>query len=213
MSRLGSMNSRFNEKSEVISLLLLTLFIFALALISPVTYASSDSHFSLIVSQSILEQGTIRLDAYYEVAPALFDSFDYQVDMLNGHWFYNYPTGSSLFSLPFVGIALLSGSDMLIVGDNHLWQNIISALVVAAVFLAIYGIARAYLTLWPSLAIAVVTMLGSTLISTLSTAMWNLGFAVLFVSLGLGLVARYDSGRSRTVHPYWLGLFLFVYIL
>jgi hypothetical protein len=209
MNRQEPIYARLKEKSEAISLLLLTLFIFTLALISPVTYASADSHFSLIVSQSILEHGTIRLDAYYEVAPALFDAFDYQVDMQNGHWFYNYPTGSSLFSLPFVGIALLAGSDMLVVSDNHMWQNILSALIVAAVFLAIYRIARSYLTLGPSLAITVVTMLGSTLISTLSTALWNLGFAVLFVSLALGLVARYDSGRSRTVHPYYLGLFLF----
>ena len=209
MNRRWPINSRLSQQSEVILLLLLTLFFFALALISPVTYASGDSHFSLIVSQAILEHGVLSLDAYYEVSPTLFDAFDYQVSVQNGHWFYNYPSGSSLFSLPFVGIALLSGSDMLVVGDNHLWQNIISALVVAAIFLAIYRIARAYLTLWPSLAITVVTMMGSTLISTLSTALWNLTFAVLFVSLGLGLVARFDSGRSQTVHPYWLGLFLF----
>ncbi|HUS93733.1 MAG TPA: hypothetical protein VMZ24_00995 [Patescibacteria group bacterium] len=213
MKRRWSMYARLREKSEVITLLLLTIFVFALALVSPVTYASADSHFSLIVSQAILEHRTIQLDAYHEVAPALFDAFDYQVDLQNGHWLYDYPTGSSIYSLPFVGIALLSGSNMLNTGDNHMWQNIISALVVAAVFLAIYRIASAYLSFWPSLTITLVSMMGSTLISTLSTALWNLCFAVLFVSLGLGLIARYDAGRSRTVHPYYLGLILFASFL
>lgn len=209
MEQQGSLYSRVRRNYETMILVLLALFIFSLALISPVTYASSDSHFSLIVTQAILEHGTINLDAYYEIAPELFDAFDYQVDLQNGHWFYNYPSGSSIFSLPFVAIARLSGSDMLTVGDNHLWQNVISALVVAAVFLALYKIARVYLSIGPSLAISLITMLGSSLISTLSTALWNLGFAVLFVSLGLGLVARFDRGHSETVHPYWLGLLFF----
>jgi hypothetical protein len=60
-----------------------------------------------------------------------------------------------------------------------------------------------------SLVVAAVSVLGSGLISTVGTAWWNVDLAVVFITICLWLLARYDSGRAETIHPYWLGVLLF----
>ncbi|MCB8987191.1 MAG: hypothetical protein H6661_05535 [Ardenticatenaceae bacterium] len=52
-------------------------------------------------------------------------------------------------------------------------------------------------------------MLGSSFSSTLGTGLWTLNFATLFVMLSIWLLVRRDSAHSTTVHPLWLGSFLF----
>lgn len=189
--------------------LFIALLLALLAYLSPVSNANADPHFSLIVSQSLLEHATLKLDGYRVQEPDLFEHYHWQMVQVDGHDYYNYPLTPSLLALPAVGVARIAGADMLDAGQNHFLQNILSATVCALVFLLLFLLIRSYLPYWASLLIASVSMLGSTLISTLATAYWNLGPAVAFVLLILILLARYDSGKAPHPQPYLLGLLLF----
>jgi hypothetical protein len=186
---------------------ILGLFVFGLAYTARVSYGSSDPRFSLLVSQALLEHQTIKLDAYLQTADLLQKGAP--ILTINGHYYYFFPLGTSIFAVPFVWVANLIGKDMSVL-ENDLWtQNLVSAFMCAAIVLIIYHICRCYLNNRSSLVIATISVLGSSLISTLGTALWSLDFAAFFVSLALLLIARYESGRSNTHHPLLLGFCLF----
>ncbi len=90
--------------------------IFALTYFSRLDYTGSDPAFTLLVSQAILDHHTIRLDSYktaYETNTLLkFDNL-YFIQKNNEHYYYFYPIGSPIFSLPFVWLARSMGADML----------------------------------------------------------------------------------------------------
>ena len=172
-----------------------------------VSDAQSDPWPMLLVSQAILEHQTIQLDAYRGRAEMGFEN-NYRLIRHNNHDYYYFPLGSSLFSLPFVWVANWRGLDMAHHANNSLVQSYISAWSCILVILILYQIGRCYLRPIPSLVIAAISVLGSAIISTMGTAAWNLNFAVVFVTLGLWLVARADSGQSESIHPHWLGAFL-----
>lgn len=205
----GESEARYRWRPEWLAATSLCLFIFALAYLSPVTFAAADPHFSLITAQSIVDHGTIRLDAYQETDAPLFDQFYYQLAKYNDHTYYNYPLGPSIVTLPAVWLSRQLGKDMLLIGDNHWLQNLLSAAIVPFVFVVLYLMGRAYLPPRSSLIITTVTVLGSSLLSTMATALWNLDFTVLFLSLAFLLVARFDSDRTLDSHPVLIGLFLF----
>ncbi len=52
-------------------------------------------------------------------------------------------------------------------------------------------------------------MLGSSLTSSLGTALWNLNFTLLIIVLTLSLITAYDSGQSQTLNPFLLSFLLF----
>lgn len=187
----------------------LALLLGLLALVSPVRNTGSDSHFSLIVSQSLLETGTVALDTYRESHPELFERFFWQTIVVDGHTYYNYPLAPTFVALPAVAAARAIGLDMLTVDDNHLLQELLSALAVAVVFCLVFVLLATFVDYKASLGIALVSTLGSTLMSSIATAYWNLDVAVIFLLLVLVLIARVECGKSEDVHPYLLGLLLF----
>lgn len=173
-----------------------------LALLSPVSYAGSDSHFALVVAQALGQRGTLALEGYRVQVPEQFEAFGYQIVEAGGHLYYAYPLGSSLLALPVVLAATGAGLDMLNPAHNYLVQNALSALICALVFVMSLGIARCYLPRRESVLLVGVMVLGSSLVSTLGTAFWNQGAAVLLLLASLALVVRYDTGRARSLHPY-----------
>lgn len=197
--------TRFN-----LFLFFFSLFVFGIAYIAPVGQELSDPYFSLVVSQSIIENGTIQLDAYRPEHQNIFDMFFWQVSEQNGHSQYNYPVGPSLVALPFVMVAHTMGADMLQTVDNAHLQNFLSAFICTLLFLIFVQIARCYLSPALSLGIAFISVLGSSMISSASSAYWNIDGALLFMALSLWLIVRYDSGKAKSINPYLLGLFLFL---
>jgi hypothetical protein len=193
-------------------LVLVSILIFALAYGARVPDADSDPFLSLVVSQQIVERQTVRLDALQGRSDLLRD--EWVVQAPNGHYYYYWPVGTSVLSMPFVWVANLLGMDMTTAEHNHATQNLISALSCVLVFAIVYRLGRCYLDWRASLVIASVSVLGSTLISTLGTALWSINFAVVFLGLALLQVAHLDvggyvrSGPGRA-RPYVLGLCLF----
>jgi hypothetical protein len=161
------------------------------------------------VSQAILEQGTIRLDAYVDKLIPQMERVAYELTEQDGHSYSIYPLGTPLFSLPFVWIANLFGRDMSILDHNYRLQNDLSALLSALVFLVLYRIGRYYVSPPASLLIALISVLGSALISTVGTALWSVDLAVLFLALSMWILVRYQAGRAGNWDPYLLGSALF----
>jgi hypothetical protein len=186
-----------------------TLLVFGLAFFSPVSYAGSDSFFNLVVSQALLEQGTIRLDAYVEKVIPQMERAAYEITEHAGHSYSIYPLGTPLFSLPFVWIFNLFGRDMSIIDHNYRLQNDLSALLCALIFLILYRIGRYYVSPPASLLIALISVLGSALISTVGTALWSTDWAVFFLALSLLVLVRYQVGLAGKYDPYLLGSALF----
>ena len=204
----------FRQFAIFLGLAVFSVAIFALAYFSPANQGNADSHFSLIVSQAILEHRTIQLDDYETQIPEQFAKYARhglaQISEINGRTYYRYPLGSSIFSLPVVWAARqFWGKDMLVMADNHQTQNGISALICTAVFLLLYAIGRSYVSPSASMIIAGVSVLGSALISSMGSALWSVDFTVFCQLLVLWAIVRYEEERSRTINPYGLGLLLF----
>jgi hypothetical protein len=174
-------------------------------------YEITDPHLSLLVSQAILEQGTIRLDAYVHRAEPPLDTYSSTGPLIiqEGHYYYYFPLGPSMFSLPFVAAARRLGLDMAEIAGNHLLQEFISSLLCALSVPLIYGICRNYLGPSASLVITAVSILGSGLVSTMGTALWNIDYAVIFMLATLWLLTRYDTGKRWWFMSYVLGMLLF----
>ncbi len=188
--------------------LLVATVIFYLIINSTVDYTSGDSRLNLLTSQAILEDGTIQLNAQLE---------DHNInEILRGQWmlterggkYYNfYPLGPSVVALPFVWLANRSGMDMANLEHDRSLQKILAGIAIALVFLLLYFIARLYLNRVVALVLATLFVLGTSLISTLGTALWTHNYAVLFVLWSLYLLLRSEQGRSLN---YWgVGVLLF----
>ena len=170
---------------------------------APVVYTRSDPHLSLFAAQALVQEGTLRLDDYRQWIDGELD--DYAVRQHNGHLYYYFPPGPSLFSAPAVWLANQTGKDMTVTAHNQALQKVLASLSTGLVFFLVYRLGRTRLESGPALLIAVVTVCGSALISTLGTALWNINFAVLFTLLSLWLLM---TASGPWVGPL-LGLLLF----
>ncbi|MDD0841865.1 hypothetical protein [Pseudomonas sp. Gutcm_11s] len=185
-----------NEVSGNQIKLFLLLFFFVLAVLvgESSRNVTSDPRGTLMVSQAIVQHGTIRLDSYDK---SLLDSYGYVFHQKNGHYYSYFPLGTALIGVPFVAAANVLGLD--IVRVDPLVQM---AMVAFAAFFSLwilYGIARLYLTPLLSLSMVALAWFGSALASTLGTALWSHNFAFVFSSLAIFLVlkVRADGGGLK----------------
>src|SRR5262245_37934901 len=81
---------------------------FLLVTFATVRYTTSDSRGSLFVSESILTHHTIKLDHYGEE----FLKNYYTVHKKNNHFYYFFPLGTPIISIPFVAVARGFGLEM-----------------------------------------------------------------------------------------------------
>jgi hypothetical protein len=163
----------------------------------------SDPYMALLVSQSIVQNGTIKLDTY----AGGINLESHSIRQINGHYYNFYPLGTPLFSIPFVWLANISGKDM--VNYDHQMQVRMAAMVCSLIFIVLYAIGRCYVSPLASFTIAGVSFLGSSLISSMGTAFWAHDFTALFTSLSLLLIVRFESGKTQRLNPYLLGFLIF----
>lgn len=193
----------------IILRLALALLVFATAYYSPNTSTNSDARYTLLVSEAIWQQQTIRLDAYRDAIDNQ-QAVEWRVGEIGEHLYYLYPLGSSVLAVPFLLPFLFMGQSMSVPAHDAAAQNLVSALVVVAIFLVLDRIGRYYLPPVSSLLLAAVCVLGSTLMSALGTALWNQDFTVLCVSVCLWLLVRLENKAAFPLLPWLLGLFLFL---
>ncbi len=175
---------------------------FALAYFSPIEDVRSDPAIALLATQSLLDHGTLRLDAYLDDPDCVYDlEHDYRIRRRDGSFSY-YAHGVSLVSLPAVWLANRAGYHMLDPSAEHALQNLLSALCCALLGPLLYGLCRVYLGPAASFAIAAVSLFGSSLLSTLATALWNASYEISFLGLGLLHLARRQAGGRAPSSPY-----------
>lgn len=152
---------------------------------STVRNTASDPQGSLLLSQTIIQDQTIKLDKYKD----LIYQYNNWIYKKNEHYYYYFPIGSSIFALPFVAFENIIGLDMLQHEDEA--QIRLAGLISVAIFLLLYLIATLYIEHKWSLIFASLFWFGSSLSSSLGTALWSHNFAVLF-----SLIALYFALKS-----------------
>lgn len=178
----------------------------ALAFFSPISTAESDAAITLLAAQAVVDHHTLSLDAYVDHPDCAYDlRNDYRVRKRDGSYYY-FIVGGPVLSVPMVWIANRFGYHMLDQGDEFATQNAISALICGIVFLLLYRTSRFFLPPWTSLVISLVTMLGSSLISTLATGLWNQGYATLGMQLVVLELVRSEKEQRPLRWPILLAL-------
>lgn len=176
--------------------------VFALAFFSPSQTVDSDPGIALLLSQTLLDHRTFALDVHRGDPALAYDlDTDYRLRRIDGVTTY-YSPSVAVLSLPFVWVANRLGYHMLDHGTELAAQNLFSALCCAAIFLILYGVCRAYLDPPSSWVITAVTVLGSPLISTLATGLWNAAYASVLLSLVVLHLARRDAADRSPSYPY-----------
>jgi len=201
-------------KHDFILMALLALSCFLVVLFSTVRqenyHARSDSFGTLLTSQSIIQHGTIKLDAYGSF-DALKAQYPYQLISHNHHAYYYFPIGTSLLAVPFVALANLCSKDMLNQSQDWAMQGWLAALTVCLLGILAYSLARFRLNSFPSALFASLFVLGTSLASTCGTAIWSFNGELVFMLIALHcLLALSDGHANRTMLSLLLGLSLFI---
>ena len=182
----------------------LAVLVFILSAASPIETVDSDPAIALLVSQSILDHRTVRLDVWRDEADLAYDLERDRRLRPSGESVHYFSLGVPVLSTPAVWVANRFGLHMLRQEDEFLLQNVLSAACVTFLFLLCYRLSRICATPAASTVIAVVSTLGSSLISTLATGLWNSGYAVALSGLALLHVARREAGEISELRYVYL---------
>ncbi len=182
--------------------LLLATAAFVLAFFSPIEHVDSDPAIALLASQALLDHRTLRLDAYAGDPACAYDfGADYRIVRRGGSYVY-YSHGVPVLSLPWVWLANRAGYHMLDQGDEQALQNLLSALCCALLAVLLWRLCRVELGPGASLAVAAVSLFGSSLASTLATGLWNAAYEILLLALGLLHLSRRQAAGFRPSYAY-----------
>lgn len=183
--------------------------VFLLAALSPIDMGDADPAMALVAAQALVRHGTLDLGVY-RGDPALaydLEGHNYRLRRRGGGVYY-FNLGVPVVSAPAVALANGLGYDMLDRGDELALQNLISALLTALVCAQLYRLARFFAAPGPSLALALVTTLGSSLASILATGLWSTCYQVPLICLVLHLLAARRGEPLAPRHLVALALLL-----
>jgi len=159
--------------------------VFTTVILAQNRYTTADPRATLLVSESIIQKGTIKLDHYGQEA---LDPYGYAVHKKNEHYYYYFPVGTSLASLPFVIAANCIGLDML--QSERAVQIAIASLTSIATLLILVKLASLFLNTKNALLVSSIFWFGTSLASTCGTALWSHNFATIFALLAIYLPVR-----------------------
>jgi hypothetical protein len=187
--------------------------VFVVVMSGRVRYTEGDSRYALLASMALIEHGSLRLDPYaQELDLSKLNNGHYWMVFHSGddgHLYYDYPVGTPLFSTPFVWIGRQLGMNPLQREDDTAMQMAIAAILCAGIFLLLFRLSNLYLGDWAALLFALAVFFGSTLTSTLGTALWSQNFQTVFVLLILLELAEWERGKRPHIRGIWLGGLLF----
>ena len=161
-----------------------SLFIFFVVFHAKNDNSGSDPRSCLLVTQSILDKFTIKLDSYGDELKKYGNS----ITIKNNHYYYFFPLGTSLCSIPFVAAANLAGLDML--KDEQKTQKFIAAILSVVIFILLFYIARLFVNISESMLFSLIFWFGSAYSSTMGTALWSHDFAAVFSLITLSACLR-----------------------
>ena len=176
--------------------LLLAILLFIITFNASVSNSNSDPRLSLLVSLAIIEQGSVRLDAYeVETTPPLTDPDNIgRLIRQNGHLYYSFPLGTSVAAVPAVWLAGQMGRDLTLVTEQNKLQNGLASLSIIVIFFLIFYLSHIYLNRLRSLYLTTILTFGSMIISVLGTALWSHHLALAGMLFCLIIVAKVEQG-------------------
>jgi hypothetical protein len=192
----------YSQKSKL--LLIITIasaFIIVLTAANNNTY--SDPRATLLLSESLINRGTIKLDYY---GSEFLQGYGDAIWSTNGHYYYYFPIGTSLFCAPFVAIANMAGLEM--TEHENLIQIYIASFTTICTLLITYLMARIYLGAYSAVFASAALWYGSSLSSTAGTALWSHNFASLFALWAIFLSVK--AAKNQAAQP-WLALALLLF--
>ncbi len=130
--------SRFGARLWLILLCTTTFFV---SLAAPVDYTASDPQGTLLVSQALLEHGTLSLNAYPEAA-----DLTYRLMLQDGRLYHAFPLGTALLALPAVWLANRSGLNMALPAHDFFVQDLLAALTIAGACALFHALATTYIS-------------------------------------------------------------------
>src|SRR5262245_27306297 len=189
-------------------------FLFTLVIfwISPV-HQITDSNYSMLLSQSLIEHRTFTLDAYdlpryppMDRGYYISDGRIYQLELANNHLYYHLPPGTSVLSVPFVAVMRLFGikaansaggfdQD----GEARI-QIYLAALLTSALAVIFFYTASLRLTPLSSSIVAIGATLGSQAWSTASRGMWTETWSLVLLGLVVLLLLANETAK-RSLPP------------
>lgn len=172
----------------------------------PMDYYSSDARGTLLTSQVLVDEGTLRLDNY----PAAVAALGYRVTRHDGHAYYGFPLGTPLLAAPVVAAARLAGLDMTRAEDDRRIQELLAGLLLVAAFLLVHALARLHLGPGASLAVALAFSFGTTLTTTLGSALWSQDATIVLLLAALCLLERDRTRPAAPLNPWALGVLVFL---
>ena len=193
----------------------LTLMVFLLSPVRQVT----DSRYSMLLTQSLLERGSFRLDHYAlprhepEWDKTFFKHGDYRLEASRGHVYYYLPPGSSVLSAPFVALLNLFGLSA--VGDGNAYDHqgevqseaLLAAFLMATLSCLFFYTARLMLPTKWSVWVTLGGALGTQVYSTASRALWSHTWGILLLGVVVFLLLRLEA-RRRAPSPVLLASLL-----
>ncbi len=186
----------------------LSMSLFGATYFSPVDYSEFDPLGNLLTAQSLIQRGTTRLDEYI---PPFTGVVGWHLRKKQGYSCYHYPLGTPVYIVPFVWIANRFGFEMAQRKDDIHVQHLLSSLSVALAGMFIYLICRQQsMSGSSSFLLTGIFTFGSSITSTMGTALWSINGAMLFILLSvLTLLSINRIAVPEKNLPYFLGLFLF----
>ena len=213
-ARLAKRFSRSSPAGLLIFTLTLSVFLFSRI------HQVADSHYSMLLSQSLVSHRSFTLDAYalarhepvwhgyyFKNGPI------YQLEVVRGHLYYHLPPGSSVLSAPFVAAFNLLGVSPANADGSYdqrgevIIEAGLAALLMAALAVIFFYTARLVLPLGWSVAAALGAAFGTQVYSTASRAMWSDTWGILLLGVVVFLLLR-DETKGRGLSPVWLASLL-----
>jgi hypothetical protein len=193
-----------------------TLLVFAFSQIHQVT----DSNYSMLVSQSLIEHGSFKLDAYAipRLSPMNRGYYTsngtiYQLELVDNHLYYHLPPGSSVLSVPYVALMKLFGITATnpdgtynVEGEIKI-EISLAGLLMAALAVIFFYTARLLLpTSWSAL-VSLGATLGTQVWSTASRALWTDTWGILLLGIVVLMLLAHEAGK-RKLNPILLASLL-----
>lgn len=163
----------------------------------------SDPYGSLLTSQAIAQHGTIKLDIYEPI----LSRYKYQVYNKNGHFYYYFPIGTSVFAAPLVWLVNTLGTDDMVINEGR-FQKTVFTMMAVLIFMLLVKVACLYLNPLLGVFTAGVFWLGTSLSSTGATALWSQDLSVWFSLLCLYFILKAHQSKQKPMGV-WIGFFLF----
>ena len=160
------MNKVLNTKN--IKIIALLFFVAIVVFFAKNRYTTGDSKATLLVSESIINTGSVKLDKYgYESLK------DYMyVKKIRDHEYNYFPLGTSIMAIPFVLAAKPFGFSAIKYSDYNSMQIIIAVITSIITVFMMFKISSKFLSFNNSLMISAAFWFGTSLSSTCATALW-----------------------------------------